>query len=254
MFEQTTQPYEGPERRRAERSPAALPITVRPAGRRQLPAMLDSISPFGGTATGITLGAAEGTMWVRLPGLESQPARCVWRSYGAAGFAFDHPLHPAVARRFCLQQTPTYQAPAVKPQQVLHNAEAPASRREQIRVGHAQPPERLLRAKPHKESNAELMRMVRRRMARVVDQRLVARFSPPSRATLGFRLAGQPATLRDLSPSGLKAAADIAGPIGTEVAIAFAGFPEIAGRIVWIREGAAGIRLPDNALDLFEAA
>ena len=255
MSEQHTESspaYEGPERRIAQRNATAHAVTVRPAGRHQLPGMLTSLSPYGCTVRQVSLGSSEQNVWVRLPGLESQPARCVWRTCGEAGFAFDHPLHPAVARQFYADQSaaePVEVAPAPR-----NHDDSPASRREQIITGQAGPPARSLRGKPKHEHNAELMRMVRRRMARVVDQRLEERFAPPSQAMLGFRLGGQPATLRDVSASGLRAAVEMPGPIGAEVNVAFAGFDELAGKIVWIREGATGIRLPDGALDLFEPA
>jgi hypothetical protein len=224
MFDDTPAPrpaHSGPERRRAARASAPAAISVREAGRHRLPALLQSLSPFGCSVANVTLRAGEGTVWVRLPGVESQAARCVWRGTGTAGLEFEHPLHPAVARRF-----------------------------------HA--PEALLRTKPDRQPRHEcdtaLMRAVHRDMARVVDQRIEQRFVPPSRASLGFRLAGQPASLRDMSASGLKVAADIGAAIGTEVAVAFAGHPEMSGRIVWMRQGTAGIRLPEGALELFEAA
>jgi hypothetical protein len=72
--------------------------------------------------------------------------------------------------------------------------------------------------------------------------------------TLGFRVGGQPATIRDVSPSGIKLSDEIPGGIGAEVSVAFAGFDPVPGSIVWVRHGQTGLRLPDNALDLFEAA
>ena len=35
-------------------------------------------------------------VWLKLPGLESWPARVAWTEDKRAGLAFDHPLHPAV--------------------------------------------------------------------------------------------------------------------------------------------------------------
>jgi hypothetical protein len=35
-------------------------------------------------------------VWIKLPGLESLPARIAWAVDGRAGLAFDNPLHPAV--------------------------------------------------------------------------------------------------------------------------------------------------------------
>ena len=253
MVEPTT-PYDGPERRQATRAPADLPISVRQKGRGQRPAMLTALSPDGCTVTQVTLSEADGPVWVRMPGLESQPARCVWQTHGIAGLAFEHALHPAVASRFYRLPAPTEVVVTTSTAPAPADDDKPVSRREQILFGNAEPPSRLLRHKPQRESNAALMRMVRRQMARVVDQRLEVRFPAPGRAALGFRVAGQPAKLSDLSPSGLKVADEIPGSIGNEVRIALAGFPAMDGRIVWFRDGSTGIRLPDNALDLFDAA
>ena len=96
--------------------------------------------------------------------------------------------------------------------------------------------------------------MVRRHTTRVADQRLEARFPPPAEALGGLRLSDQQVGLHDVSASGLRLAAELTGAIGAEVEVAFAGYPPITGRIVWVRDGATGVRLPDNALDLFEAA
>jgi hypothetical protein len=37
-----------------------------------------------------------GRVWLKLPGLESLPARVAWADDRRAGLAFDNPLHPAV--------------------------------------------------------------------------------------------------------------------------------------------------------------
>lgn len=39
-------------------------------------------------------------VWIRLPGLESAPARIVWCDGARAGLSFDHPFHPAVVARY----------------------------------------------------------------------------------------------------------------------------------------------------------
>lgn len=227
MSNQLLSAYEGPERRHIARSAANVPVNLREAARRKLPALLVSLSPLGCSVTGVSVNPRQDQVWLRLPGLESQAARCVWRKPGAAGFAFEHPLHPAVARRFYCQA-----APEVPP-----------------RAANDQPPVR----RPG-ESYADKMQAVRRRMAEVVDQRLEERFGAPARATLGFRLCGAAARLLDVSASGIQVAGEIAAPVGATVKVAFAGHPEMAGRIVWVRAGATGVRLPENALELFEAA
>jgi hypothetical protein len=43
-------------------------------------------------------------VWLRLPGLESVPARVAWSQDGRAGLTFDHPYHPAVVERIVSRQ------------------------------------------------------------------------------------------------------------------------------------------------------
>jgi hypothetical protein len=248
-----TPAYDGPERREAARRSPPMPITVREAGRHQLPAALASLSHLGCGITGVTLAGEDGAVWIRLPGLESQPARCAWKTIGAAGFEFERPLHPAVADKLCGGAPAVNVIPLPLPDPV-NDIDRPASRRDQIIQGLGQLPHALLSAKNVPENKATLSAMVRRHAARVVDQRIERRFLPPPAATLGFRVAGQPATIRDVSASGIKLADEIPGGIGAEVSVAFAGFDPMPGSIVWVRHGQTGLRLPDNALDLFEAA
>jgi len=39
-------------------------------------------------------------VWLKLPGLESWPARIVWAEGDRAGLSFDRPLHQAVVERY----------------------------------------------------------------------------------------------------------------------------------------------------------
>jgi hypothetical protein len=39
-------------------------------------------------------------VWLKLPGLESWPARIVWAQGDRAGLSFDRPLHPGVVGRY----------------------------------------------------------------------------------------------------------------------------------------------------------
>jgi hypothetical protein len=39
-------------------------------------------------------------VWIKLPGLESWPARVIWAQDSRAGLEFDRPLHPAVVGRY----------------------------------------------------------------------------------------------------------------------------------------------------------
>lgn len=89
--------YEGPNRRQAQRFATLAAISVREAGRHQVPAMLESLSMNGCSVAGVTVSDRAETVWVRIPGLESQPARLCWARLGVAGLRFERPLHPAVA-------------------------------------------------------------------------------------------------------------------------------------------------------------
>jgi hypothetical protein len=230
-----------------------MAISVREAGRHKLPAELASLSHLGCGISGVSLSAQEGLVWISLPGIESQPARCVWKTIGAAGFEFERPLHPAVADKLC-GDAPALNVIPLPLRDPVNDRGRPASRRDQIMQGFGQLPCFALSEKIRPASKATLSAMVRRHAARVVDQRLERRFMPPPSATLGFRVAGLPATIRDVSASGIKLADEIPGGIGAEVTVAFAGFDPMPGSIVWVRHGQTGLRLPDNALDLFEAA
>ena len=46
-----------------------------------------------------------GRVWLKLPGLESWPARVAWSRDGRAGLSFDHPLHPAVVAHIAARGT-----------------------------------------------------------------------------------------------------------------------------------------------------
>jgi hypothetical protein len=39
-------------------------------------------------------------VWLKLPGMESWPARIAWTEEGRGGLSFDRPLHPAVVERY----------------------------------------------------------------------------------------------------------------------------------------------------------
>ena len=39
-------------------------------------------------------------VWLKLPGMESWPARIAWTEDGRGGLSFDRPLHPAVVERY----------------------------------------------------------------------------------------------------------------------------------------------------------
>ena len=60
---------------------STVAISVREAGRHKLPAALASLSHLGCGISGVSLSGQEGLVWISLPGIESQPARCAWKSW-----------------------------------------------------------------------------------------------------------------------------------------------------------------------------
>ncbi len=246
--------YDGPERRVAERFAASHAISLREAGKHQLPATLLSLSPLGCSVGNVTPMKSEGTVWVRLPGLESQPARCRWSTYGAAGFEFERPLYPAVIERFRADHQAAAPAPVLVPMLPTLGEEGwPTSRRDQIMIGHAEPDLVVSRKAPRGE-DASVFGLIRRTALRRTDHRHEARFPAPADAETGFRLDGEAATVGNISASGLRLAGELGHAIGREVKVAFGDFPEMTGTVVWIRDGMTGIRLPEGSLQLDEAA
>jgi hypothetical protein len=80
------------------------------------------------------------------------------------------------------------------------------SRRDQIMLGQAETQNGLLSRKKPREGARTLRGMTRRQAARVVDQRLEACFPPPVEALRGFRVAGEPASLHNVSGGGFRSA------------------------------------------------
>ena len=80
-------------------SPPELIARVRAVLRRVRPALAGMVLSVGDLE--LESGAR---VWLRLPGLESVPARVAWSQYGRAGLTFDHPYHPAVVERIVSRQ------------------------------------------------------------------------------------------------------------------------------------------------------
>jgi hypothetical protein len=78
--------------RHAVRIGGGLSENIRPS----LPILVTDLA-VGGCGIELDADLEPGSrVWVRLPGLESLPARVAWAGDGRAGLAFDNPLHPAV--------------------------------------------------------------------------------------------------------------------------------------------------------------
>lgn len=240
------------ENRHHPRDRSALPLSLRARGAHAQPAALWDLSCSGCRIEGVRVRGDETAYWVRLPGIESKAARVVWSNGSEAGFEFERPLHPAVARQI------------TAPGQTVHTADNPAplaeacepasvpglSRREQIIAGYVLPgPGILLDKKPLAGGNS-MMGLVRRTSRRTSDHRSEARFAPPEAACLGFAVDDRPAQLSDISPSGIGLVGDLAREIGEEVQLRFAGCEPMAAQIVWKRPGLTGLALPAGAIDL----
>jgi hypothetical protein len=244
-------PHTGPDRRGAIRFATSLAISLRQAGRHQLPATLLTLSPMGCSVSNASSFSSDGVVWIRLPGIESQAARCVWSTYGGAGFAFESPLYPPVIERF----RPGGTDPAAQPLlTVVSDLEAcPASRRDQIMLGRAEP-DLLVVRRPRGGSAANVFNLIRRTPVRGSDFRHEHRFAAPDEAQAGFRIDGEVAQVGNISASGLSVAGELAGEIGRTVTVSYGDFPDIAGTLVWVRDGTTGISLPEDSLHLDEAA
>jgi len=88
------------DRRRYLRRPtqfgAGLSANIRPS----TPVTVLDLS-VGGCCIATDLELERGArVWIRLPGLESAPARIAWSDGARAGLTFDNPFHPAVVARF----------------------------------------------------------------------------------------------------------------------------------------------------------
>ncbi len=89
------------EMRRSRRAPVQLQSAVGRAGDKKVPAILTSISSTGCSLKGVVNLRVDEAVYVRIPGLEGQPAQIRWTLPGIIGLAFVHPLHPAVVERVC---------------------------------------------------------------------------------------------------------------------------------------------------------
>lgn len=246
------------ERRMAPRSETRLDISVRERGRTALTSRILSLSRLGCTIAGYRFIAPGGLVWIKLPGLESLSGHVVWCHEYDAGISFDQPLHPAVLARFTGQiegaiyipafdSLPTVAIPAAANDVLL-------TRREQIMQGITES-DRTPLVQRKAASNIGLLGMVNRRVARQVNYRHETRFADPvSMDEAALTVAGRPARVLNASASGLRLAVDLDAEIGDQVAVEFAGFDAYNGRLVWLRNGEAGISLPPNTIELCDNA
>ena len=88
------------DRRRYARSPVHIGAGLRGDDRPSCSITVVDLSTGGaGIEAGVHLEAGA-RVWLKLPGLQSWPARVIWTENGRAGLAFDSALHPAVVERY----------------------------------------------------------------------------------------------------------------------------------------------------------
>ena len=237
------------ERRRQGRAPIGMQVALRERGRSALDARLLDFSALGCRIDGLIIGTDNGQLWIKLPGLESLAAQRVWNESSLAGLVFDTPLHPAVAARF--MPTPGSHAAAAI-ESPFDGFDPLLSRREQIMAGIAQTDQSPLQRRK-RPSGLGMFGRINRVVSRSVDHRAERRYADaiPEGTTLAIH--GEAVRVLNVSPSGLKVRglADEA-EIGDTIDLAFEGFPDMIGQLVWMNGSDGGIALPSSSIELFD--
>lgn len=237
------------ERRRHGRAPLGIAISVRERSRSATEARLVDFTALGCRVSGLMVIDRSAQLFVKLPGLESQPVRLAWIDGNDAGLEFEAQLHPAVASRFL----PANGSIAAR------NVNAPShdpllSRREQIMAGIAGSDMSPLQRKKQ-PSGLGLFGRIDRRVSRQVDHRAERRYSDAVPPGTQLAVEGELAKALNVSPSGMKVRGNlIAREIGDPVRVEFEGFPEMTGQLVWLSGTEAGISLPPQSIELFDQA
>lgn len=237
------------ERRRHGRAPLGIAVAVRERSRSACEVRLVDFSALGCRVDGLVVIDRAAQLFVKLPGLESQPVRLAWLDGNRAGLEFEAQLHPAVAARFLPASgsiaARTVSTPAYDPL---------LSRREQIMAGIAGSDLSPLQRKKQ-PSGLGMFGRIDRRVSRQADHRAERRYSDA--VPQGTRLAveGELAKALNVSPSGMKIRAQLGErTIGDELKVEFEGFPEMTGQLVWLSGQDAGISLPPQSIELFDRA
>jgi hypothetical protein len=88
------------DRRRYQRTPVQIGAGLRGDDRPSSSVTVVDLSTGGaGIEAGVHLESGM-RVWLKLPGLQSWPARVMWADGLRAGLSFDSPLHPAVVERY----------------------------------------------------------------------------------------------------------------------------------------------------------
>ncbi|HEX8573275.1 MAG TPA: PilZ domain-containing protein [Allosphingosinicella sp.] len=89
------------DRRRFMRHPVNVGAGICPdSGRPAAPVTVVDLSTHGCGIEAAGHCEPGSRVWLKLPGLESWPARIVWAEADRAGLSFDRPLHQAVVERY----------------------------------------------------------------------------------------------------------------------------------------------------------
>lgn len=239
------------ERRRYGRAPLGIPVAVRERSRSAVEVRMIDFTAVGCQVEGATVIAHDAQMFVKLPGLESQPARIVWMHDMRLGLEFEAQLHPAVAARF-LPANGSHAATTITRQ--IDGYDPLLSRREQILSGIAGSDLSPLQRKK-KPTGLGLLARIDRRVTRQAEHRAERRYSDAIPQGTRLAVEGELAKVLNVSPSGIKISAALSDKdIGAKLALEFEGFPAMTGELVWLRDAEAGIALPPHSIELFDRA
>ena len=239
------------ERRRYGRAPLGIPVAVRERSRSAVEVRMIDFTAVGCQVDGVTVIARDAQIFVKLPGLESQPARIVWMHDMRLGLEFEAQLHPAVAARF-LPASGSHAATTITRQ--IDGYDPLLSRREQILSGISGSDLSPLQRKK-KPTGLGLLARIDRRVTRQAEHRAERRYSDAIPQGTRLAVEGELAKVLNVSPSGIKISAALADKeIGAKLALEFDGFPAMTGELVWLREAEAGIALPPQSIELFDRA
>lgn len=248
------------EHRAEGRFALEVPVSTRQRGSHQMPATLHDLS-CGGCRIGNACLArsAEDEIFIRIPGLESLPARVCWTDGSAAGLQFERALHPAVFQRITALHRHGSREPAGTGYEPANDTvvaiaprrERPAgSRRDQIVGGYVIPDPGVLLDKNPADGGKSMFTLVRRNTARNADHRHEQRFPAPAEIEVRVGDRAELTTVANLSTCGVMAAGDLAQEIGDSIEVRFSGHEPIWGTVIWKRGRQFGISLPPESIEL----
>ena len=100
---------------------------------------------------------------------------------------------------------------------------------------------------------AKCLGNAQRAVTRNVDHRAERRYADAVPEGTALAIGGEHVRVLNVSPSGIKVCGlPAAAEIGTQIDLAFEGFPAMTGQLVWINGSDAGIALPEASIELFD--